>query len=86
MISKVHAHFWRLLNQLPEQIQQMARERYADFIKDPGLPGLRFKKLQGTRDLWSVRLNDDYRAVCQRSGDTVVWVWIGSHREFDKLF
>jgi hypothetical protein len=26
------------------------------------------------------------RAVGHRDGDTIVWVWIGSHGEFDRRF
>ena len=33
------------------------------------------------------RLADDYRAVAQRfEGDLWVWVWIGSHKDFDRQF
>jgi hypothetical protein len=35
---------------------------------------------------WSVRVSAQYRAVGQRSGDEITWVWIGSHNDFDKLF
>jgi len=31
-------------------------------------------------------VSDGYRAVGIRTGDTIVWFWIGSHNEFDKLF
>ena len=34
----------------------------------------------------SVRVSAQYRAVGQRSGDEITWVWIGSHNDFDKLF
>jgi hypothetical protein len=27
-----------------------------------------------------------YRAVGMRTGDTVEWIWIGNHNEFDNLF
>jgi plasmid maintenance system killer protein len=53
---------------------------------DPAHPSLRFKKLGGYENIWSVRINEQYRAVGERSGDTVIWVWIGSHNDFDKLF
>ncbi len=51
----------------------------------PTLP-LRFKKLAGHERIWSVRINDSFRALAERDGDKVVWFWIGSHNEFDKLF
>jgi plasmid maintenance system killer protein len=56
------------------------------FDRDPGHPSLRFKKLQGRDDIWSVRVNEQYRAVGVRSGDTIQWIWIGNHNEFDSLF
>ena len=47
---------------------------------------MRFKKLGGYENVWSVRVNEQYRAVGERKGDTIVWAWIGSHNDFDKLF
>ncbi len=55
-------------------------------MEDFGHRSLRFKKLEGEADVWSVRVNLDLRAVAQRSGDTVTWFWIGTHKEFDHLF
>ena len=56
------------------------------FERDPGHSSLRFKKLQARNDLWSVRINEQYRAIGVRSGDTIEWIWIGTHNEFDNLF
>ncbi len=47
---------------------------------------MRFKKLGGYENIWSVRVNEQYRAVGERKGDTIVWACIGSHNDFDKLF
>jgi hypothetical protein len=44
------------------------------------------KKLQGYERAWSVRISDDYRAVGERQGNTIYWIWIGTHNEFDNLF
>lgn len=59
---------------------------YQVFAANSDHPSLRFKKLQGSGDFWSVRINDQYRAVGVRSGDTIQWIWIGTHNEFDNLF
>ena len=59
---------------------------YQLFADNPNHPSLRFKKLQGDSDIWSVRINEQYRAVGVRSGDTIEWIWIGTHNEFDHLF
>lgn len=40
---------------------------------------------QGTRSLYSVRITDDYRALGRRDGDDMIWLWIGSHAEYDQL-
>ena len=47
---------------------------------------LRFKKLQGHDRVWSVRINEQFRAVGERDGDTIEWAWIGSHNDFDNMF
>jgi hypothetical protein len=67
-------------------VQKQAREAYALFMKNPGHPSLRFKKLGGSADRWSVRISEQYRAVGIRTGESIVWFWIGTHNEFDKLF
>lgn len=56
------------------------------FLADPSHPSLRFKKLGTYEHVWSVRINEQYRAMGERRGDTIVRVWVGTHNEFDKLF
>ena len=55
-------------------------------MENPAHPSLRFKKLAGHDRVWSVRINESFRAIAERDGDTVTWVWIGSHNDFDNLF
>lgn len=59
---------------------------YQLFAENPDHPSLRFKKLQGSDRIWSVRISEQFRAVGVRSGDAIEWIWIGTHNEFDKLF
>jgi len=59
---------------------------YQLFAENPDHPSLRFKKLQVSDSIWSVRISEQYRAVGVRSGDTIEWIWIGTHNEFDNLF
>ena len=42
-----------------------------------------FKKVGD--DLWSVRVGRAYRALGRFEGDLLVWVWIGSHAEYDQV-
>ena len=86
MISKVRPSFWRAYDRLAPTVKIRAKAAWKLFERDPNHPSLRFKKLQARNDLWSVRINEQYRAVGVRSGDTIEWIWIGTHNEFDNLF
>ena len=86
MISKVRPSFWRAYNQLSPSVKARAKAAWQLFEKTPAHPSLRFKKLGGQERLWSVRINDQYRAVGVRSGEIIEWIWIGTHNEFDNLF
>ena len=86
MISRTRPSFWRAYARLSEGNRRAARRAYARFQENPDHPSLRFKKLGGYDHIWSVRINEQFRAIGERQGDTIIWVWVGSHNEFDKLF
>jgi hypothetical protein len=86
VISLARPSFWRAYQALDPQIKEAARRSYHLFAGNPAHPSLRFKKLAGHDSIWSVRINDSFRALAERDGDTVIWFWIGSHNDFDKLF
>ena len=86
MNSRVRPSFWRAYARLSETNRKAARRTYAIFAANPAHPALRFKKLGGYEHVWSVRINEQYRAVGERHGDTLIWVWVGTHNEFDSLF
>ena len=86
MISQVRPSFWRAYERLAPSVKARARTAYQLFAENPEHPSLRFKKLQGSGAIWSVRISEQYRAVGVRSGSTIEWIWIGTHNEFDNLF
>ena len=86
MTSRTRPSFWRAYARLDEPNRQAARRAYALFTENPDHPSLRFKKLGGYERVWSVRINEQYRALRERQGDTITWVWVGTHNEFDNLF
>ena len=86
MINRTRPSFWRAYSQLDATAQKAARESFALFLQNPGQTSLYFKKLGGYENVWSVRVNQQYRAVGERKGDTIWWAWIGTHNQFDKLF
>ena len=83
MISRAHAKYWECFNALPSQIQDLAREKYRLWEQDCFHPSLHFKAI--APNVWSVRVNENYRAVGRRKGNLIVWFWIGTHTEYDLL-
>ncbi|GBO54861.1 hypothetical protein APA_2912 [Pseudanabaena sp. lw0831] len=77
--------FRKTYAQLPIQIRERAYEAYLQFKEDPSHPSLRFKKIHSELPIYSVRISKNYRAVGQLDKDTIIWFWIGSHAEYDKL-
>jgi hypothetical protein len=86
VISKVRPSFWRAYDRLSPVAKARAKIAWQLFERDPAHSSLRFKKLQAHDQLWSVRITEQYRAVGFRAGDTIEWIWIGTHNEFDNLF
>jgi len=62
-----------------------ARRSYRIFQSNPGHPGLQFKKLEGEGNIYSARIGLGYRALAVVEGDRLVWYWIGSHADYDRL-
>lgn len=85
MESRATPAFWRSFGQLPADVQVRARIAYRTFASDPSYPGLRFKRVSASLPLWSARVSQEYRAVGQRRGGLIVWFWIGTHAEYDRL-
>ena len=86
MNSLTRPSFWRCYAALDVTAKEAARRGYRLFVENPMHPSLRFKKLGGYEQIWSVRVNEQYRAVGERRGENIWWVWIGTHNEFDQLF
>ncbi len=85
MKSSTEARFWVFYRQLPEPIRKQAREAYRRFMEHPFHPSLQFKQVHTTKPIYSVRINLDYRALGVRDQDEIIWFWIGTHAEYDRL-
>ena len=66
MNSVTRTSFWRAYAALDPRIKQAARVAYQLFFTNRDHPSLRFKKLQGYDNVWSVRISEQYRAVGER--------------------
>jgi hypothetical protein len=85
MKSKASRRFWKLYDELPQEIQKLALKNYRLWQQNQQHPSLAFKKLQGSQTRFSVRVGDHYRALGQITDDGIEWVWIGSHENYNKL-
>jgi hypothetical protein len=85
MRSRTTRRFWRLFSDLPLDVQEDARRAYRLFRSNPSHPGLQFKKVEGQDDVYSARVGLGYRALGIMSSDGVVWFWIGSHAECNRM-
>ncbi|MEA5520089.1 hypothetical protein [Limnoraphis robusta] len=85
MKSRTTAQFRQLFADLPEQVQEQTRAAYRQFKENPNHPSLRFKKVHPQLPIYSARVSKNYRAVGQLDEGTIIWFWIGSHSEYDRL-
>jgi hypothetical protein len=83
--SRINAQFRTSFGYLPEQVKEQTRQAYRLFKQDPSHPSLRFKKVNPELPIYSARINKSYRAVGKLEGDTIIWFWVGSHTEYDRL-
>jgi len=83
--SRTTSQFRKLFADLPQQVQDRTREAYRQFKEDPSYPSLRFKKVHPSLPIYSARISQNYRAVGQLDGDTVILFWVGSHAEYNQL-
>ena len=72
MKSRTTAEFRKSFAALPKQVQEQTREAYRQFQENPSYPSLRFKKVHPELPIYSARISNNYRAVGQLDGDTVI--------------
>jgi len=74
--------FWACYRALPRSVRAVADRTYERLKSNPRHPSLHFKKVGR---LWSVRVGSHHRALAVEAGDGLVWFWIGTHADYDKL-
>jgi mRNA-degrading endonuclease RelE of RelBE toxin-antitoxin system len=86
MKSQVTPAFRKLLRALPKDVKRQAQAAYRQFERDPYHVSLQFKPVNSRKTLYSARIGKHYRAIGLREkDDLIVWGWIGSHADYDKL-
>ena len=74
--------FWKCFDKLPKSIQKVAKQNFEFLKTNQNHPSLHFKKID---KFWSVRIGLNYRALAIEDDNDFIWVWIGSHDEYERL-
>ena len=85
MNSHLDPAFLELYRRLPGDIQKQARKSYQLWKANPTHPSLHFKRIGLRVEAYSVRVGQGWRAVGIKADDTVIWFWIGSHADYDRV-
>ena len=82
MIHHASPVFWDCYDALPVAVRDLADKSFELLKADPKHPSLHFKPVGHFR---SARVGLHYRALAVEGDDGLVWFWIGSHAEYDRL-
>jgi len=74
--------FWDAYEKLPAAVRVLADRNYAQLKNDPRHPSLHFKKVGR---YWSVRIGLRHRALATEAEGNMLWFWIGSHADYERL-
>lgn len=70
---------------LPPRIQRLARKNYKIWKDNPSHPGLQFKPVGKRPAVYAVRVGVGWRALGVKIDESIVWFWIGSHADYDRI-
>jgi hypothetical protein len=76
------ASFWACYARLPQDVRTLADKNFQLLKSNSAHPSLQFKKVG---KVWSARVGTHYRTLATPVSDGFLWVWIGTHAEYDKL-
>ena len=85
MKSRTTESFRKLYRGLPEAARRDARQAYRQWMRDPSYPSLQFKRVSPVAPIFSARVGLHWRVVGTLRDDVLVWWWIGSHADYDRL-
>ncbi len=81
-MHRTTARFWKCFEKLPKPVQRISKKNFWLLKADPSHQSLRFKKVG---KFWSTRIGMDYRALAVEDGSDFIWVWIGTHDEYERM-
>ncbi len=70
---------------LPEQVKDQAKKAYQLWKQNNQHPSLHYKNVVPGKPIFSVRVALGYRALGVIENDVMIWFWVGSHADYEKL-
>ncbi len=74
--------FWERYRALPEDVRKAADKSFQLLKDDARHPSLQLKRVG---NFWSARVGLAHRALALEDEDGFVWVWIGSHADYERI-
>jgi hypothetical protein len=74
--------FWECYDALPKTVRELADKQFALLKANPQHPSLHLKRV---KRFYSARVGSHYRALAVDAPDGILWFWIGSHAEYDRI-
>lgn len=82
MKHRASKRFWATYDNLPASVQKLADANFQLLKRNPHHPSLQFKRVN---EYWSVRVGLHYRALAVEIDGDIVWYWIGTYAQYDRL-
>ncbi len=82
MTHRASPRFWRCHEALSDDLKHLAEKSFALLKQDARHPSLQLKRVGR---FWSVRVGLHHRALAVEQAKDLVWFWIGTHADYDKL-
>jgi hypothetical protein len=76
------SRFWERYAALSDDVRALADKSFEVLKSNPRHPSLHFKKLG---KFWSARVGLHHRALAIEVEGGMLWIWIGTHAEYDRL-
>jgi len=81
-MHRTTTRFWKCFGKLSEPVQRIANQKFKLLKANSSHPSLHFKKVG---KFWSVRVGINHRALANDDGEDFIWVWIGTHDEYERM-
>ncbi len=71
--------FKKEFKRLPKEVQERTDKALEWFVSNPRHPSLHVKKMEGTSDIWELRVSENYRITFQFVQEGALLRRIGTH-------